>query len=147
MIPIKSASQIQAMREACRITGEALALAGRAVAPGVTTGQLDQIVRHHIESCGASPSFLGYGGFPASACISVNEEIIHGIPGSRKIREGDIVSIDVGAYYRGFHGDSAATFAAGTPSDENRRLIEVTRQSFFEGAKFAREGYLSLIHI
>ena len=141
MIPIKSASQVKLMREACRITGEALALAGRAVQPGITTGELDHIVRSYIEKCGARPTFLGYGGFPGSACISVNEVVIHGIPGKRRIREGDIVSLDVGAQINGFTGDSAATFAAGTPSEEARKLMEVTRQSFFEGMKFAREGY------
>ncbi len=141
MIPIKSAPQIQLMRQACRITGEALAIAGRAVRPGITTGELDHIVRHYIEKQGARPTFLGYGGFPGSACISVNEEVIHGIPGKRKLREGDIVSLDVGAQIHGFTGDSAATFAAGTPSEEARKLMEVTRQSFFEGMKFAREGF------
>lgn len=141
MIPIKSASQIKIMRDACRITGEALALAGLAIRPGITTGELDHIVRHYIEQSGAVPTFLGYGGFSGSACISVNEEVIHGIPGKRKLREGDVVSLDVGATYHGFTGDSAATFAVGQPSDDVRQLIQVTRQSFYEGMKFAREGY------
>jgi methionyl aminopeptidase len=98
-------------------------------------------VREFIKSCGAKPSFLGYAGFPGSACISVNEEVIHGIPGPRVLREGDIVSIDVGAYFGGFHGDCAATFPCGQVSDEALRLIEVTRQSFWEGIKFARKGF------
>ncbi|MBQ1503573.1 MAG: M24 family metallopeptidase, partial [Clostridia bacterium] len=114
MIIIKNSEQLKKMRVAGRITGEALALAGEAVREGVTTKHLDDIIRHHIEKCGARPSFLGYGGFPASACISLNEEVIHGIPsGDRFLKEGDVVKIDVGAFKDGFHGDSANTFAVG----------------------------------
>ena len=113
MISVKNKDQIKLMKEAGRITGEALALAGEAVKPGVTTKQLDNIIRHHIERCGAKPGFLGYGGFPGSACISVNDQVIHGIPGSRVLEEGDIVKIDTGAVYKGFNGDSANTFAVG----------------------------------
>ena len=128
------------MRRAGRITAAARALAGKLVKPGVTTLEIDHAVRKFIESQGAKPSFLGYSGFPGSACISVNDEVIHGIPGHRKLMEGDIVSVDVGAFYEGFHGDCAATFPCGEVSPEALRLIQVTRQSFFEGMKFARPG-------
>lgn len=142
MIQVKNSAQIALMREAGRITGEALALAGEAVAPGVTTKHLDDIIRHHIEKRGAKPSFLGYGGFPGSACISINNEVIHGIPSAdRVLEDGDIVKIDVGAYIKGFHGDSANTFACGHVSEEAKRLIDVTRESFNRGvAKFVPDG-------
>lgn len=128
------------MRRAGRITAQARALAGSMVAPGVTTLEIDKAVRRFIESQGAKPSFLGYSGFPGSACISINEEVIHGIPSHRKLREGDIVSVDVGAFIDGFHGDCAATYACGQVSEEAKKLIEVTRQSFWEGIKHARPG-------
>ena len=140
MISLKSPREIEAMRRAGRITAQARALAGSMIKPGVTTHEIDVAVRRFIESHGAKPSFLGYAGFPGSACISVNEEVIHGIPGSRKLKDGDIVSVDVGAYIGGFHGDCAATYACGKISDEAQKLIDVTRQSFYEGMKFAREG-------
>ena len=129
------------MRKACKITAAARALAGEMVRPGITTRQIDKAVHDFIVSQGAKPSFLNYGGFPASACVSVNDVVIHGIPGNRVIKEGDIVSVDVGAYYKGFHGDCAATFACGKITPTARKLIEVTKQSFFEGLKFARQGY------
>lgn len=141
MIAIKNSRELQAMREACVISARALKLAGEAVEPGVTTGEIDALVRRYIESQGAKPSFLGYGGFPGSACISVNEVVIHGIPGKRVIHAGDIVSVDVGAFIGGFHGDCAGTYPCGQVSDEALRLIRVTQQSFFEGIKYAREGY------
>ena len=141
MITLKSSHEIQLMRQAGKITAAARALAGAMVAPGVTTREIDRAVYRFIRSKGAEPSFLGYNGFPASVCISVNDEVIHGIPGHRVLREGDIVSIDVGAFKDGYHGDCAATYPCGQISEEARRLIEVTRQSFFEGLKFAREGY------
>ena len=128
------------MRRAGRLTAQARALAGSMVRPGVTTHEIDRAVRRFIESHGAKPSFLGYGGFPGSACISVNEVVIHGIPGPRKLEEGDIVSIDVGAFIGGFHGDCAATYPCGQVSDEAARLIQVTQQSFWEGIKNARRG-------
>ena len=140
MISVKNKDQIKLMREAGRITGEALALAGESVKPGMTTKQLDTIIRQHIEKCGAKPSFLGYGGFPGSACISINDEVIHGIPSSRVIEDGDIVKVDVGAFYKGFHGDSANTFAVGNVSDEAKRLIEVTKESFWRGIAQAKPG-------
>lgn len=128
------------MRKAGKITAAARALAGSMVAPGVTTREIDREVRRFIRSHGAEPSFLGYNGFPASVCISVNDEVIHGIPGKRVLQEGDIVSVDVGAFKDGFHGDCAGTYPCGRISEEAERLIEVTRQSFFEGLKYAREG-------
>ena len=140
MISLKSPREIEAMRRAGRITAQARALAGSMVRPGVTTHEIDTAVRRFIESHGAKPSFLGYGGFPGSACISVNEEVIHGIPGPRKLKEGDIVSVDVGAFIGGFHGDCAATYPCGEVSDEAKRLIAVTQQSFWEGIKMARQG-------
>ncbi len=140
MISIKSPREIEAMRRAGRITAQARALAGSMVAPGVTTHEIDTAVRRFIESHGAKPSFLGYGGYPGSACISVNDEVIHGIPGPRKLQEGDIVSVDVGAFIGGFHGDCAATYACGTVSAEAEKLIAVTQQSFWEGIKMARQG-------
>ena len=141
MITLKSSHEIQLMRRAGEITAAARALAGAMVAPGVTTREIDKEVKRFIRSKGAEPSFLGYNGYPASVCISVNDEVIHGIPGSRVLREGDIVSVDVGAFKGGYHGDCAATYPCGKISDEARRLIEVTRQSFFEGLRYAREGY------
>lgn len=142
MIAIKTDEQLERMRAAGRITALARRAAADAVAPGVTTDEIDRIVRKTIEEAGAKPSFLGYGGFPASACISVNDEVIHGIPSRKRVlRTGDLVKIDVGAYIGGFHGDCACTVACGEVSDEARRLIEVTRQSFYEGIRFAREGY------
>ena len=140
MISLKSQREIEAMRRAGRLTAQARALAGSMVRPGVTTHEIDRAVRRFIESHGAKPSFLGYGGFPASACISVNEEVIHGIPGPRKLKEGDIVSVDVGAYIGGFHGDCAATYPCGQVSEEALRLIQVTQQSFWEGIQKARRG-------
>ena len=140
MIILKSAREIDLMRRAGKITAAARALAGEMVKPGVTTREIDKAVHHFIKSQGAEPSFLNYNGYPASVCISVNDEIIHGIPGNRVLQEGDIVSVDVGAYIGGFHGDCAATYACGKISDEAQRLIDVTRQSFFEGIKKAREG-------
>jgi methionyl aminopeptidase len=140
MITLKSAREIELMRRAGKITAAARALAGEMVKPGVTTREIDKAVYQFIKSQGAEPSFLNYNGYPASVCISVNDEIIHGIPGKRVLQEGDIVSVDVGAYIDGFHGDCAATYACGKISDEAQRLIDVTRQSFFEGIKFAREG-------
>ncbi len=140
MITLKSAHEIDLMRRAGKITAAARALAGEMVRPGVTTQEIDRAVEHFIRKQGAVPSFLHYHGYPASACISVNDEVIHGIPGKRVLQDGDIVSVDVGAYIGGFHGDCAATFACGQISEEAQNLIDVTRQSFFEGIRFAKEG-------
>jgi len=141
MITLKSSHEIELMRRAGKITAAARALAGEMVRPGVTTQEIDSAVEHFIRKQGAVPSFLHYNGFTGSACISVNDEVIHGIPGKRVLQEGDIVSVDVGAVIGGFHGDCAATFACGEISKEAQELIDVTRQSFFEGIKFAKEGY------
>ena len=140
MITLKSPHEIELMRRAGKITAAARALAGEMVRPGVTTQEIDSAVEHFIRKQGAVPSFLHYNGYPASACISVNDEVIHGIPGKRVLQEGDIVSVDVGAYIGGFHGDCAATFPCGHVSPEAQDLIDVTRQSFFEGIRFAKEG-------
>ena len=141
MIPVKNERELVVMRKACKITAAARALAGEMVRPGVTTGEIDKAIHDYIISQGARPTFLHYNGFPASACISVNDEVIHGIPGGYVLKEGDIVSVDVGAFYQGFTGDCAATFPCGEVSPLARKLIEVTQQSFFEGVKFARQGY------
>lgn len=140
MVSIKNSRELSSMREACRISAKALQLAGEAVQPGVTTGEIDRLVRKYIESEGATPSFLGYGGFPGSACISVNDEVIHGIPGKRVIHAGDIVSVDVGAHFNGYHGDNAATFGAGDISPEARALMDATRESLQEGIRAAKAG-------
>ena len=140
MIPIKNEREIAVMRRACKITAAARALAGEMVRPGVTTKAIDKAVHDFIVSQGATPSFLHYSGYPASVCISVNNTVIHGIPDGRVLQEGDIVSVDVGAKWQGFHGDCAATYACGKISPEAQRLIDVTKQSFFEGVKFARQG-------
>ena len=140
MITLKSSHEIDLMRRSGKITAAARALAGEMVKPSVTTQEINDAVERFIRQQGAVPSFLHYNGYPASACISVNDEIIHGIPGKRVLQEGDIVSVDVGAYIGGFHGDCAATFPCGRISPEAQRLIDVTRQSFFEGIRFAREG-------
>ena len=132
MIAIKNSRELRAMKEACVVSARALQLAGKAIEPGVTTGEVDRIVRHYIESQGATPSFLGYGGFPASACISINDQVIHGIPGKRVIKAGDIVSVDVGACLNGFHGDNAATFAAGEISPDAQALMDATVQRYVE---------------
>ncbi len=141
MIAIKNERELALMRQACKITAAARALAGEMVRPGVTTKQIDKAVHDFIVSQGAKPSFLNYNGYPASACISVNETVIHGIPGDYTLKEGDIVSVDVGAFYKGFHGDCAATFACGAISADAQKLIDVTKQSFFEGIRFARRGH------
>lgn len=136
MIQVKNPDQIKAMRVAGRITGEAILVAEEMIREGVTTKQIDEKIRQYIEKCGAKPSFLGYAGFPGSACISVNDEVIHGIPSAKRVlHEGDIVKIDVGAYIGGFHGDSANTFGVGRISEEAQRLIDVTRQSFEAAVK------------
>ena len=141
MFVIKNAEQIALMKIAGRITAEALMVAKEMVRPGISTKEIDTKIRSYIEKCGAKPSFLGYGGFPGSACISINEQVIHGIPSERVIlKEGDIVKIDVGARYRGYNGDSARTFPVGKVSDEALRLISVTEKSFYEAMKYAKAG-------
>ena len=139
MVSIKTARELSLMKDACRISAEALRAAGEAVKPGISTYEIDTIVRKYIEKQGASPSFLGYGGFPASACISVNSVVIHGIPSKRTIlKEGDIVSVDVGAFYKGYHGDNAYTFPCGKISANAQALLDATRESLYEGINQAQ---------
>ena len=141
MITIKNEHELQSMRRACRITAQARALAGSMVKPGVSTKEIDKAVHDFIVAQGAKPSFLNYNGFPASVCISVNDCVIHGIPGGYVLKEGDIVSVDVGAQIEGFHGDCAATYPCGAISTEAQRLIDVTKESFFVGIKEATKGH------
>ena len=141
MVVLKTARELQLMQHACKISAQALELAGKAVKPGVSTYDIDALIHDFIVGAGAKPSFLGYGGFPASSCISINDEIIHGIPNRKRIiKNGDIVSVDVGAFIDGFHGDNAYTFAAGDISDEAKKLLEATEQSLYEAIKVAVAG-------
>lgn len=141
MVSIKSSTDLAKMREAGQIAGRALKLAGESIKAGMTTKALDKIIHDFIVGCGAIPSFLNYGGFPGSACISINKEVIHGIPSHKKrIAEGDIVSVDVGAFYNGFHGDTCATFAVGKISEEAKELLKVTEESLYEGIRAAQVG-------
>jgi methionyl aminopeptidase len=140
MIALRNRKELEIMREAGRISAEALRIGGEAVVPGATTAHICNVITRYIKSQKATPSFLGYGGFPAGACVSVNNEVIHGLPGGRVILEGDIVSIDVGAHFRGYHGDNAATFAAGKISAEARRLLDETRESLYRAIAAAVSG-------
>jgi methionyl aminopeptidase len=133
MIIIKTDKEIELMREPCKVVRDALNLAGQTVKAGMTTGELDKVIHNYITSCGAKPSFLGLYGFPKSTCISINEEVVHGIPGNRIIKEGDIVSVDVGAFLNGFHGDGARTFRIGEVTPEKDKLVRVTEECFFKG--------------
>ena len=141
MIVLKTGRELNIMREACRISAGALQTAGKAVEPGVTTAEIDRLAEEYIRSQGGEPNFKNYEGYPATACISINNEVIHGIPSSkRKLCAGDIVSIDLGAKFDGYHGDNAATFACGDISPEAKRLMDATRESLYEGIKAARAG-------
>ena len=141
MILLKTNHELALMREACEISAGALKIAGEAVEPGVTTAEIDKIAYDYIKKCGAEPNFLNYGGFPATACISINDEVIHGIPSKKRvIKAGDIVSIDLGAKINGFNGDNAATFAAGDISPEAKRLCDTTRESLYVGIEKAVAG-------
>lgn len=141
MIVLKTNRELALMREACIISAGALKLAGEAVQPGVTTAEIDKIAYDYIKKCGAEPNFLNYNGYPATACISINDEVIHGIPSKKRvIKEGDIVSIDLGARLGGFNGDNAATFAAGAISSEAKRLCDTTRESLYVGIQKAVAG-------
>lgn len=141
MITIKSAKQVEKMRKSCQITKELLLLLEKSVKPGISTKQLDKIAHDFIVSKGAKPNFLNYNGFPASICASVNDEVVHGIPDNETIlKEGDIISIDTGAVLDGWHSDAARTFPVGKISEEAQRLIDVTKQSFFEGIKYLKHG-------
>lgn len=140
MIILKNHDEIAIMKKAGRIVGETLLLLEKEVKPGVTTADLDKMAEEFITKHGAKPSFKGLYGFPSSLCISVNEQVIHGFPGSYVLKEGDIVSIDCGAFFDGFHGDAARTFPVGNISVDAQKLIDITRESFFQGIKFAKEG-------
>ena len=141
MIVLKTSRELGLMKEACVISARALKLAGEAVEPGVSTYEIDKIAHDYIVSQGAEPNFLNYSGYPATACISINNQVIHGIPSkSRIIQQGDIVSIDLGARINGYNGDNAATFAAGEVSPEAQRLMDVTQECLYEGIKAARAG-------
>lgn len=141
MIVLKTSRELSVMREACRISAGALQLVGKAVEPGISTWELDKIAEEYILSQGAKPNFKGYSGYPATACISINNEVIHGIPSKKRIlKAGDIVSVDLGASIEGYNGDNAATFAVGDISDEAKRLMDATRESLYEGIKAARAG-------
>ena len=141
MVTVKTAQEIGLMRKANQIVRETLDLLEEKIKPGMTTKQLDKIAHDYIVSCDAVPSFLGYEGYPASACISIDEEVVHGIPSAKRyIEEGQIVSVDIGSIYKGYNGDAARTFAIGKVSEEKQKLIEVTKQSFFEGVKILKEG-------
>ncbi len=141
MIVLKTSRELSLMKEACRISAGALKVAGEAVRPGISTWEIDQIAYKYIISQGAEPNFLGLYGFPATACISINDEVIHGIPSKDRIlKSGDIVSIDLGAKKAGYNGDNAATFACGDVSDEAKRLMDTTRESLYEAIKVAVPG-------
>lgn len=140
MITIKSAREIELMRVAGQIVAQALSLAQQLSKPGISTAEMDAQIDQLIRSQNAIPSFKGYNGFPASSCISVNDQVVHGIPGSYVLKDGDIVSVDIGAIFEGYHGDAARTFAVGEITAEAQRLIDVTKQSFFEGIVFAKDG-------
>ena len=141
MIILKTRREIEIMRKAGRLVAQSHELVRRHIRPGVTTKELDQLVEDYLRSQNAIPTFKGYGGFPYSICASVNEEVVHGFPSDRKLLEGDIVSIDIGATFEGYVGDSAKTFMVGAVDDEKRRLVDATRQSFYEGIKFAKTSY------
>lgn len=141
MVTVKSAQEIELMRKANQIVRDTLNLLEEKIKPGMTTKQLDKIAHDYIVGCNAVPSFLGYSGYPASICVSIDEEVVHGIPSPKRyIEEGQIVSVDIGSIYKGYNGDAARTFAIGKVSEEKQRLIDVTRQSFFEGVKILKEG-------
>ncbi|MBQ2704469.1 MAG: type I methionyl aminopeptidase [Clostridia bacterium] len=141
MIVLKTTRELSLMREACRISAGALRVAGAAIEPGITTAEIDKIAYDYIISQGAKPNFLNYEGYPATACISINDEVIHGIPSKKRvIKAGDIVSIDLGAAINGYNGDNAATFACGDISEEAQRLIDATRESLYAGIKAAKNG-------
>lgn len=140
MVSLKTSKELSDMKLSCQISAQALKLAGELIRPGVSTAHVNKMVHEFIVSQGAKPTFLGYGGFPAACCISINDEVIHGIPSDRIIREGDIVSVDVGAAINGYTGDNAATFAAGAVSEEARKIMEVTEQCLYKAIEAAQPG-------
>jgi len=141
MITIKSQKEIDLMRHAGKIVAGAHALVGEMIKPGVTTQELDHAVEQYIRNAGAIPTFKGYGGFPNSICASINEVVVHGIPEKRQLQDGDIISIDIGATYNGYVGDAAVTHGVGNISDEAEKLIRVTRESFYKGIAYAKDGF------
>jgi methionyl aminopeptidase len=141
MIVTKSTREIELMKEAGRIVALAHEAVSKAIKPGITTLELDKLVEEIITKAGATPSFKGYHGYPGSICSSINEEVVHGIPGDLKLSDGDILSVDIGAFYKGYHGDAARTYPVGNIDDEAQKLIDVTRESFYEGLKYCKEGY------
>jgi methionyl aminopeptidase len=141
MIILKTRREIEIMKKAGRLVAQAHELVRNNIKPGITTKELDQIVEDFLKSQNAIPTFKGYNGFPYSICASINEEVVHGMPGDKKLKTGDIISVDIGATFEGYVGDSAKTFLVGEVDEEKRRLVEVTRQSFYEGIKFAKESY------
>ena len=140
MIHIKSQAEIELMRESCRIVKETLEFVGRNIRAGMTTKQVDELVYRYITSCGATPSSLGYGGFPASACVSVNEVVVHGIPSDRVLLDGDIVSVDITVEKNGYNGDAARTFLIGNVSEEKKKLVKVTEECFFKAIEGLQAG-------
>lgn len=140
MIHVKSESEINLMRESCKIVRDTLLFVGSKIKAGMSTKEIDELVERYIRSCGAYPSCLGYGGFPASACVSVNETVVHGIPNDRILKDGDIVSVDLCAYKNGYHGDGARTFCVGEVKPEVKQLVKVTEECFFKGIEGLRAG-------
>lgn len=140
MVVLKTSKELSDMKLACKISAQALRLAGELIKPGVSTAHVDKMLHEFIRSQGAKPSFLGYGGFPATACISVNEQVIHGVPSGRILQEGDIVSVDVGAMINGYNGDNAATFPVGQVSQEAKTLMDATQQSLMRAIEAAQPG-------
>ncbi|MFY9177081.1 MAG: type I methionyl aminopeptidase [Caldicoprobacterales bacterium] len=141
MIIVKSKNELAIMQEAGRIVAGALEVVKNAVAPGITTAELDKLAKEYIISQGATPAFKGYQGYPANICTSVNDQVVHGIPGPIALKEGDIISVDIGAFYKGYCGDAARTYPVGKVSSEALDLIKVTKEAFFKGLEFARVGY------
>ena len=141
MIILKSKREVEKLREAGRVVAETHAFLKELISPGITTGELDRRAEEFIRKKGSIPAFKGYGGFPGSICASINEEVVHGIPGEKQLKDGDIISLDIGSIVDGYYGDSAKTHPVGEITEEDKRLIEVTRQSFYEGIKFAKEGF------
>ena len=140
MISVKTDKEIELMRESCKIVRDALGFVGSKIQAGMTTKEVDELVERYIRSYGAYPSCLGYGGFPASACVSVNETVVHGIPSDRVLKEGDIVSVDTVAFKNGFHGDAARTFCIGKVSEEKAKLVKVTEECFFKAIEDLKAG-------
>lgn len=141
MIILKSKREVEKLREAGRVVAETHAFLKELISPGITTGELDRRAEEFIRKKGSIPAFKGYGGFPGSICASINEEVVHGIPGKKQLKDGDIISLDIGSIVDGYYGDSAKTHPVGRVTEEDLKLIEVTRQSFYEGIKFAKEGF------